>query len=347
MDQKSFLDLLTRYNQGNVTEAEKLWINKWYHKLGDQNLSDLSDSDLQLMEDRSWIAIGNKTQKIDTQYLSGQKPSKSIKLWRYVAIAASITLVVLIGLLYTSNYNQAERSFVNDNDDLALINETNNSNRPIIISLSDQSRITLEPGSNIIYPKVFAADKRTVFLKGNAFFSVSKNPKKPFLVFNEKVVVKVLGTSFFVRSSKDNRGAQVSVRTGKVQVKENEKRTLFSLSAKKLAKPILLTPNQKGVFANHSLKKTLIEKPLPLAVAYNRPSHVNYNFKEESLKKIFATLSCAYGIEIRTIDTRILDYTFTGDLADKGLYEQLDLICGSISRKYTIQGTSIVVSDKN
>jgi ferric-dicitrate binding protein FerR (iron transport regulator) len=347
MDQKSFLDLLTRYNEGNVTEAEKLWINKWYHKLGDQNFSDLSDSDLQLMQDRSWITIADKTQKNNHVHPAAQKTSRSIKLWRYVGIAASITLVVLIGLLYATHNNLCERSFINDNEDLALVNETNNSSRPLIISLSDQSKITLEPGSNIIYPKVFAADKRTVFLKGNAFFSVSKNPKKPFLVFNDKVVVKVLGTSFFVRSSKDNRNAQVSVRTGKVQVKESELRNLFSVAAKKLAKPILLTPNQKGVFADHRLKKTLIEKPLPLAVAYNRPSHVNYNFKEESLRKIFATLSCAYGIEIRTIDTQILDYTFTGDLADKGLYEQLDLICGSISRKYTIQGTSIVVADKN
>jgi transmembrane sensor len=340
MNQKLFYDLLSRYENGNCTEVEKLWVDKWYHNLNNKNFKELSSTALEEMQANVWLNINSIERK--------PTPALKVKrLWPKFAIAASIMVAFFIAGLYLMQYNHAEQSFIDENSNLGLISKTNDTDRPIIIALSDESTVTLKPQANILYPKVFAANKRTVYLKGSAFFSVSKNPKRPFYVYNQKLIVRVLGTSFWVKSSTDQLPAQVAVRTGKVQVQENEKSSLFHLSEEKLAKPILLTPNQKGVFANHNLKKTLVEKPIPLAVAYNVPTSLSYNFKEASLKQIFNILSEAYGIEIKSDNEQISNYTFTGDLSRKGLYEQLDLICGSISSKYYIQGTSIVVSNKN
>ena len=340
MNQKSFIDLLNRYNNGLCTEAEKLWVDKWYHNLNNRNFTDFSSSELDEMQDNIWVKISGD-EKVTPPAL------KIKKLWPKFAIAASIAVAFFIGGLYLINYNAAEQAFISENSDLNLISKTNETDRPITISLSDESTVTLKPQANILYPKVFAASKRTVYLKGSAFFSVSKNPKKPFYVYNQKLVVRVVGTSFWVKSSTDKIPAQVAVRTGKVQVGENEKSSLFGGADEKLAKPILLTPNQKGVFTDHKLNKTLVSKPIPLAEAYNVPTSLSYNFKEESIKQIFKTLSEAYGIEIKTDNEEVSNYTFTGDLSKKGLYEQLDLICGTISSKYYIQGTRIVVSNKN
>lgn len=340
MNQKSFYDLLTRYHDGNCTEAEKLWVDKWYHNLNSKNFEDLSEVALNEMQQNVW-------QHINPDASHQAKTTTIKKLWPKLAIAASFIVAFLIGGLYWINKNHAEQSFINQNEGLELISKTNNTNRPIIVSLSDESKITLDPKANIIYPKDFAAEKRMVYLKGNAFFSVSKNPKRPFYVYNRTLVVRVLGTSFFVKSSVNQQPAQVGVRTGKVQVNENENCSLFRLSDKRVAKPILLKPNQKGIYTDHNLSKTLVEQPIPLAVAYNVPNTVSYNFKEKSLKEIFSTLSEAYGIDILTSQQDILNYTFTGDLSNKGLYEQLDLICGSISGKYKIKGTSIMVSNTN
>jgi len=330
MNQKSFLDLLSRYQAGECSEAEKAWIDNWYHKLNSTNLNELSVEDLEDMQEKVWLKIIEPKPKVK-------------KLWRNLSIAASITIAFFISGLYLANRNYAERSFVNENDGLNLISKTNEGNCSIVVSLSDQTKVTLEPKASIIYPKDFATDKRTIYLKGNAFFAVSKNPKKPFYVYHQNLVVKVLGTSFFVRSPVNDQPAQVSVRTGKVQVNENGKSTLFNLSTKRIA-PVLLTPNQKAVLADHSLKKTLVEKPVPLAVAYHLTNTVKYNFKEEQLKTIFKTLSDAYGIVIKCDNEEILTYTFTGDLSGKGLYEQLDLICGSITSKYRIVATDILIS---
>ncbi|RZJ69963.1 MAG: FecR family protein, partial [Flavobacterium sp.] len=51
MNQKSFNDLLTRYQTGNCTEAEKLWVDKWYHNLNNRNFKDLSSTELDEMQD--------------------------------------------------------------------------------------------------------------------------------------------------------------------------------------------------------------------------------------------------------------------------------------------------------
>lgn len=340
MNQKSFYDLLNRYESGNCTEAEKLWVDKWYHNLNSHDFKDLSSTALEEMQANVWLNLNNTEQK--------SAPALKVKkLWPKFAIAASIMVAFFIAGLYLANYNRAEQSFLDENADLNLISKTNESDSTMVIALSDQSMVTLKPQANIIYPKVFAANKRTVYLKGSAFFSVSKNPNRPFYVYHQKLVVRVLGTSFWVKSATDKMPAQVAVRTGKVSVAENQKSSLFSFAEKKLAKPILLTPNQKGIFTDHQLNKTLVSKPIPLDEAYNIPTSVSYNFKEESIKEIFKTLSEAYGIEIKSDNEQIATYTFTGDLSKKGLYEQLDLICGTISGKYYIQGTSIVVSNKN
>jgi len=340
MNQKSFNDLLSRYQNGNCTEAEKLWVDKWYHQLNSKNFQDLSSTELDEMQDNIWLKINQTDEEVTSSV-------KIKKLWPKFAIAASILVAFLIGGFYLANYNPTEAAFINESGNLTLISKTNETDQPIIISLSDESTVTLKPKANILYPKVFAGNKRMVYLKGTAFFAVSKNAKKPFYVYNQKLVVRVLGTSFWVKSATDKMPAQVAVRTGKVQVQENEKKALFGFATEQLAKPILLTPNQKGIFSAHKLNKTLVSKPIPLAEAYNVPTSLSYNFKEESVQKIFQTLSEAYGIEIKSDNAQIAQYTFTGDLTKKGLYEQLDLICGTISSKYYINGTSIMVSNKN
>ncbi|WP_316804989.1 FecR family protein [Pedobacter nototheniae] len=339
MNQQSFIDLLTRYEKGNCTESEELFVNKWYDLLGDRNLNQLSAAELDEMSNRVWANLKTTPHPV--------KQFKLKRIWIKTAIAASITIAFLIAGLYAVNYNHARQSFLNENSGLTLITESNNTNQPVTLNLSDQSKITLAPNSSVIYPKVFAANKRNIYLKGNAFFAVSKNPKKPFYVYNQHLIVRVLGTSFSIRECGDTGPAQVSVRTGKVQVNENTKSRLIDIETHKTAKTILLTPNQKGVFANHQLNKTLVEKPIPLAVAYNIPNNISYNFKEERLGEIFKTLTEAYGIEIKSENEQILNYTFTGDLSKKGLYDQLNLICGSISGKYSINGTNIMVSNHN
>src|SRR5690242_4791379 len=100
-----------------------------------------------------------------------------------------------------------------------LIEQVNTSDKPISIMLADSSVVVLSVNSRISYPRSFdSAGTRDVYLSGEAFFKVVKNPNLPFRVYANELVTKVLGTSFYVRSFEKDSVIQVTVKTGKVSV---------------------------------------------------------------------------------------------------------------------------------
>ena len=68
------------------------------------------------------------------------------------------------------------------------------------ITLPDGTFVHLNSNSKLRFPKNFAPDKREIFLSGEAYFEVSKNTNKPFLVIAEDVQVKVYGTTFNINT---------------------------------------------------------------------------------------------------------------------------------------------------
>lgn len=84
--------------------------------------------------------------------------------------------------------------------------------------LPDSSEIWLNAGSTITYPETFAEDKRLVTLDGEAYFIVSKDATKPFIVETSQLSIKVLGTKFNVRAYADDERISTTLTSGKVEV---------------------------------------------------------------------------------------------------------------------------------
>lgn len=338
MNRTSFLDLLSRYQQGHCTENEKLFVEQWYESLGEQDQVNLSALDLFNMSERV-------SDRLFQNIPQTANPIRRTINWYKMGVAASIGIVLACTAIYAYNYNNAEAAFKKDNIGSELISKTNTSTKVLRVELNDHTVVTLQPNASITFPAAFSKDKRMVYLKGDAFFSVTKNPDKPLYVFNNKLRVRVLGTSFFVRDA----AGQVAVSTGKVEVNENTGRRLFTFLKKKQVKGVLVTPNQKAVFdeQHEQISKTLVDKPLPLATLNHTPSAINLKFSETSLAEIFELLSKVYGITINLKDPETSKCAFTGDINNKGLYEQLDLICQSISASYTVKGTEISITANN
>src|SRR4029077_14541011 len=125
----------------------------------------------------------------------------------------------------------------------SMITKTNSGDHQEIVNLSDGSRVTMQPHSVLHYARKFSTDKREVYLQGEAFFRVAKNPSKPFLVYYNNLVTKVLGTSFNVNTNALTGNIEVSVKTGRVQVYENKQLINDSKN-----KAVILTPNQKVIY---------------------------------------------------------------------------------------------------
>src|SRR5690606_20930247 len=90
------------------------------------------------------------------------------------------------------------------------------------IMLMDGSRVILNAGSSLRYPERFSGIVREVYLEGEGYFEVAKDPGRPFIVHAGPLKTKVLGTSFNINAYAGQSKMEVSVLTGKVQVEETK-----------------------------------------------------------------------------------------------------------------------------
>lgn len=96
------------------------------------------------------------------------------------------------------------------------------------VILADGTKVWLNAESELKYPVQFSGNERKVFLKGEAYFSVSKREKQPFIVYLDKTKVLVLGTEFNVRNYREEPLATTLVRgTVKVMHENGKERRLL------------------------------------------------------------------------------------------------------------------------
>jgi ferric-dicitrate binding protein FerR (iron transport regulator) len=227
-----------------------------------------------------------------------------------------------------------------------LTEQANTSGLPMSITLPDGSVAELAQNSRISYPGSFKdSAMRDVFLSGEAFFKVTKNPAQPFRVFAGEVVTKVLGTSFRVRAFDKDSIINVTVRTGRVNVYSQEAEEGKNNYAARQLHGLLLTPNQEAIYSRQEkkLEKKLLEKPVIIAPGINLKEMV---FEEAPVIRVLELLKKAYGISI-VYDADILkDCTLTADLTDESLYNKLDYMCKAIDAYYEIVDSEVFIHAK-
>ncbi len=171
---------------------------------------------------KAWERVDSKT---GTQSYRTRRP-----LTGWLKYAATIALLVATTLIvWQVAIPDKFITYHTDNSDLS---------RPGYI-LSDGTKVTLNHGSTLKAPRKFSKDNRTVYFEGEAFFEVSADTVRPFIVKAGNADVKVLGTSFNVRSYPENPSVEVAVESGRVEV--------ASLAAKNNKQKVVLTKNQKGI----------------------------------------------------------------------------------------------------
>ena len=228
---------------------------------------------------------------------------------------------------------------------MKTIEKINNAGTPLIVSLSDGSSITLQPGSKLSYPEEFDRDKREVILSGEGFFDVARDPERPFRVYAGEIVTKVLGTSFHVRAYEKDADITVKVVTGKVSVLTS-KLTKERRGAGEPADGLILTPNQMAVYARspEKLTRTLVENPGIIKSSAKKSS--DYNFEDTPVPLVFRALEEGYGVTIVYNTEQLAGCTVTAPLENENLYEKLDMICKVIRAGYEIVDAQVVITSK-
>ncbi|MBC5836569.1 FecR family protein [Flavobacterium muglaense] len=291
------------------------------------------------------IATWNKIEQKETL------TKKEVKLWKYNWLK-SVAAVLVFGLLaswtyshlFTANNSTKIYNELIDENDEGLVEQTNNSNNPQIITLSDGSSVLLQPNSKLSYPKIFVGNERRVYLSGEGFFEISKNPKKPFLVYANEIVTKVVGTSFRISAFSNEPNVEVVVRTGKVKVQSNEK-----LSNSNKNKEIILLPNEALRFTRQNStfnKITDITKDATLVHSIRTIEQLSFDFTDIPVSQIFKTIEQAYVVNIEFPKDKLKDCHLTSALNDQPLPEKLKIICKALGNNtsYEMNGNQIIIT---
>ena len=225
-----------------------------------------------------------------------------------------------------------------------FVKEINNGNQPKAIVLGDGSSILLQPRSSLQYPEIFAENSREIKLSGEAFFEISKDPKKPFIIYSEQLVTKVTGTSFTIRDFKNEDRALVQVKTGKVSVFSKAVVHSNNVVSGTNLDGVFLTPNQQVVFLRHEFRmiKSLVDNP-SLLYSSVKP---HFEFKDTPLRKVFAVIEESYGVEIVYDEELMGNCALNASLDDMPLYDKVRLICKGVNAKYEILDSRIIITGK-
>ncbi|MGM9510415.1 FecR family protein [Larkinella sp. GY13] len=266
-------------------------------------------------------------------------------------VAASVSLILLAGWL-AFPYLRSERPStrldapftIANNQTSAVTDTANTSSQPVVIHLDDGSTVTLAPASRIHYAKNFSTPKREVYLNGEAFFEVAKDPAHPFLVYANGLVTKVLGTSFTVKAYESSREVIVEVKTGRVSVFAQSDPKAKEKAINRELEGVVLSPNQKIVYKTNDvrMRKTLVEKPVLLKTVV-QPS---FHFEDKPVNEVFAALEKAYGVPIIYDKDLMMDCPLTASLDSMALYDQLTIICKAIEARYELVEGQIVIHGK-
>jgi transmembrane sensor len=276
------------------------------------------------------------------------------KKWRvsWISWAAAACLLVMVGWWYTGQRKQIGIASYEQNVQLVsgpLLEKVNQTDTTMLVKLEDGSSVLLKPGSRISYPTSFLSEKyREVYLSGEAFFEVAKDPSKPFLVYANELVTKVVGTSFDIRAFEADQDVTVKVHTGKVAVSvANRVRKQTNITSRE-ADGILVLPNQQAVLSRAEIRlvKALVENPVVLGDHVIASDKQAFVFRSSSAPEVFRALEKAYGVDIQYDATLFDNCQFSADLSEESLYEKLDVICRSLESTYQILDAQIIINGK-
>ncbi|GAB2530786.1 FecR family protein [Spirosoma aerophilum] len=340
MSRKKFGQLLQKYLRGECTPQEKLFVEHWYGLLETETGESGQEIDLAELEGRLWNQI---QQNMDAHELGDETPVVPIRAvsYRWLSIAASL---ILVGIWFYAKQPIDLKSIypLTTNSQTDWTERSNNSAQPLAIRLEDGSTVQLAPKSSLRFPKRFAVENRTVYLTGDAFFSIQRMPSRPFYVHTDKVVTKVLGTSFFIRTLLTNKQVRVEVVTGRVTVYKEEEEKEPSPNR------VVLSPNQTATFFSKEehFVTGLVDSPKLIKPVVSDQKPLTFQFDDAPLAEVLATLEQAYGIKIEVENDQQKNCPLTADLTNQPLYTQLDIICAALKSTYEIQGTTILINGK-
>ncbi|MBC5621965.1 MULTISPECIES: FecR domain-containing protein [Butyricimonas] len=199
------------------------------------------------------------------------------------------------------------------------------------IVLADGTKVFLNAGSEISYPVVFAGDKREVKLKGEAYFEVRKDERRPFFVQAGDVQIQVLGTSFNVTAYPGRGRIETTLEEGKIQLTDGRE-------------SVEVSPGKQAIYDIEDGRFEVKQVDTKLYTAWKDGY---YKFDQMTLEDIMETLALWYDLNVFYRNPGVKSLEFTGRLRryDEvvSLFEKLEQT-GLVV--FEVNGKNVIIKEK-
>lgn len=230
---------------------------------------------------------------------------------------------------------------INLSDDIAVEMTTyamqeleTNSKERAKVSFSDGTEVILNSAGKLRFPDSFNEGAREVYLDGEAYFKVSNQSGRPFIVHTSNATIKVLGTEFNVQAWSDDTTSDIVVQEGQVSVS--------SVHQQDDREAVLLS---KGEYTR--VRKGKSPSPAQRVIAEN---HLLWTagglyFDHNPLGDVINQIERIFEVEINLANQKIADVPFTSAFHETDLTNILNVIAATMDLEYELVGETVVLYD--
>lgn len=318
--------LIANYLSGEASQTEKDELNRW---IGESTVNKrLFEENKRIWENShsffSASEISSDREKIKNQIIQQlSKPVKtlSISTWIY-RVAAILALPVMLGI----GWYLGSMEIRSETQECQVVAPKGQITKCL---LADGTEVWLNAGSTLKYDPALNGKIRKVKLDGEAYFKVSKNTKKPFVVITKQAQIKVLGTVFNLKAYSGDNMVETTLEEGIVE---------FCVPGS-ATKPVELKPGEQLVYNISEKKITLGEVDTYLHTAWKDGKFV---FKDADLQAIIQELEKLYDVRIHLENDSLRKLHFRGMFEyEQNIFSALETLELTTKIKYRMDGRDI------
>ncbi len=214
--------LFDKYDERILDERSRKSLEKWNPEDLPERV-EVTDESLDTGCQRVTNRVFPKLEPSKLKKIEREKRISLAHFYKYAAVVG-VLIITTFSVMHFGHFEisrSKEPIAHNEETDIIILSAKDGIKH---ITLPDGTQLHINKGSMVSYNEhEFNRKKREVWIEGEAYFDVAKNPEKLFIIHNENLQTIVRGTSFNVKAYKELSEMSIAVRTGKVEVQENDK----------------------------------------------------------------------------------------------------------------------------
>lgn len=318
-------EIIDRYHLGQCSQEEQHSVEQWLAS-DEVEMSFPGQVDVKTLEDKSW-------KKFSGRYPMAVQPidNRTFKLITYrklLKLVACVILIIGAALGYYLNLGWEN----GENQMLVYKEVKTRKGEKLSVTLSDGTVVWLNSESMLRFPVSFKGGVRELKFTGEAYFSVAKDPLKPFVIHTAKTKIQVLGTKFNLRALTSETTTSVVVAEGKVKFMGD------------LGKPqIILTINKRGIFETTGSSAPTMKIENVYAEKYSAWKNNELVMDNLTMEKAVLALEGWYNVKIKINRQELTEERYTGSFNNPTLKQVLESMAYTVKFRYKQQGQTFIL----